>query len=445
MKFSPDQLARILGERLAGQLVPSGYVVAYSGGMDSHVLLEAVAALAAADTDFAPVRALHIHHGLSPHADLWAEHCGSVCQQLKVPLIVSRVTVAGDQASLERAARDARYQVFSDALQPGEVLLQGHHLDDQAETLLLRLLRGAGMAGAQAMPVMRPLGAGQLLRPLLDFSRSQLIDYANDRQLQWVEDESNRDTGFDRNYLRHEVLPSLQQRWPAASRVLARFAGLSEASQNALDFFVENELRSLVTDDGALPMLPLETYPAAVQWALLRGWLAQCEAPMPEQQALQRIITEVAEAPADAQPLLQWAGYQVRRYRDVLYVMQALPPVDTAMNVSWADKTAAIELAGAGVLAAQWCEGEGIDAAFAEREWTIRLRRGGERCRPRGRQGHHTLKNLFSDYALPTWLRDRIPLVYIDGELAAIGDLCVSDEFAAQPGAKGVVMHWRRP
>ena len=225
MKFSADQLARILEQRLAGQPLPSSYLIAYSGGMDSHVLLVALAELSSSRPNFPALRAVHVHHGLSPYADDWADHCQSICQNLGVELVVHWVEVASHQASLERAARVARYQVFESVLKPGEILLQGHHQDDQAETLLLRLLRGTGVDGAKAIPAQRRLGAGEVFRPLLDFSREQLAQYARHQQLQWIEDESNQDTGFDRNYLRHQVLPLLQQRWPAASKVLARFAG----------------------------------------------------------------------------------------------------------------------------------------------------------------------------------------------------------------------------
>ena len=204
-------------------------------------------------------------------------------------------------------------------------------------------------------------------------------------------DESNQDTGFDRNYLRHQVLPLLQQRWPAASKVLARFAGVNDSTSAAMDFFVQGELQRLLQDDASLPIERLESFPLEVQWVLLRGWLAQCGAPAPEQQALQRIITEVVEAPDDAQPLLQWAGFQVRRYRDCLYGMPALAAIDSELCVRWSGpEKPPVELANAGRLSVESAKGAGIDSAFAEQDWQLRFRRGGERCRPYGRQGHHT-------------------------------------------------------
>ncbi len=209
--MKPTLSAKLLHALAPWRKAPAWHI-AFSGGLDSTVLLHLLASAEA----LPPLSAVHVHHGLQSAADTWPSHCQSICDRLGVPLRVMRVQVQPG-ASLERAARDARYRAFTEVIGAGEVLLTGQHRDDQAETLLFRLLRGAGVRGAAAMPVHRPLAGGHLVRPLLDVSRTELVAYADEHQLKWIEDPSNADMQFSRNYLRHRVIPTLTERWPKPS------------------------------------------------------------------------------------------------------------------------------------------------------------------------------------------------------------------------------------
>ncbi|MFS2200468.1 tRNA lysidine(34) synthetase TilS, partial [Pseudomonas sp. Pseusp3] len=252
--------------------------IAYSGGLDSTVLLHLLAHLAKTES-LPALSAIHVHHGLQAVADAWPEHCRSVCAALGVPLQIVRVQVQPG-ASLERAARDARYHAFSEVIRPGEVLLTAQHRDDQAETLLFRLLRGAGVRGLSGMPRQRPLGKGHLLRPLLDATRAELEAYAAAHQLRWIEDPSNQDRQFSRNFLRHQVFPVLTTRWPQAMATMARSAAHLSEAQGLLDELAQIDLNQARTANEfdwlglpSLELASLEKLSAARQRNALSHWL----------------------------------------------------------------------------------------------------------------------------------------------------------------------------
>ncbi|EJM37300.1 tRNA(Ile)-lysidine synthetase, partial [Pseudomonas sp. GM33] len=240
-----SQSAIDLSSRLLLNLKPwrnaATWRIAFSGGLDSTVLLHLLAHLAKTES-LPALSAIHVHHGLQAVADAWPEHCRSVCAALGIPLQTVRVRVAPG-ASLERAARDARYHTFTEVTRPDEVLLTAQHRDDQAETLLFRLLRGAGVRGLSGMPRQRPLGKGHLLRPLLDVTRAELEAYANEHGLSWIEDPSNEDRQYSRNYLRHQVFPALTRRWPQAVATMARSAAHLTEAQGLLEELADMDLR----------------------------------------------------------------------------------------------------------------------------------------------------------------------------------------------------------
>lgn len=251
--MKPALPAKLLQALAPWRSAPAWHI-AFSGGLDSTVLLHLLANLANTDT-LPPLGAVHVHHGLQTAADAWPAHCQSICDNLGVPLRVMRVQVQPG-ASLERAARDARYQAFIEVTGAGQVLLTGQHRDDQAETLLFRLLRGAGVRGLSAMPAQRPLAAGYLVRPLLEVSRAELEAYAEEYQLEWIEDPSNADSRFSRNYLRHRVLPTLTERWPQAVSSLARTAEHLSEAQGLLGELAVMDLQA-ADQPSAFPWLRL--------------------------------------------------------------------------------------------------------------------------------------------------------------------------------------------
>lgn len=253
-------------------------LVAFSGGLDSTVLLHQLVQWRALHPDVA-LRAIHIHHGLSPYADSWVQHCESVCAQWQVSLVVERVHLEDDGLGIEAQARRARYQAFAQTLLPGEVLMTAQHLDDQCETFLLALKRGSGPAGLSAMGESSPFAGTQLIRPLLAQTREALEAWARQHELCWIEDESNQDDTYDRNFLRLRVTPLLQQRWPHFAQAVARSAALCAEQESLLDELLASDLADCITSRGTLLLTPLMMMSGVRRAALLRRWLAGLNAP----------------------------------------------------------------------------------------------------------------------------------------------------------------------
>ncbi len=413
--------------------------VGYSGGRDSHVLLHALHGL----TDGDPQRvlsAIHVHHGLQPEADAWAAHCEQACADLNVPLEVVRVAVpAVSKLGPEAAARQSRYQAFEAHLGDGEVLCLAHHREDQAETFLLQLLRGAGPEGLSAMPARAVLGKGLLVRPLLDVEPAAIRDYTDAFRLCWIDDPSNDDRRFNRNYLRHEVIPILLARWPAAIRTIARAAANQAAVARAAHFVGGEALRGTAETLACEAIARLD--PDAARLAL-RAWLKRRGFSRPSKTLLNRILHEVVAARPDAEPLVAWSGAEVRRYRDALYVMAPLLRPDAEAVHSW-------DLGGVpldtvqGTLSAQPCVGKGLSAALCgDRRLEVRFRRGGEHCRPAGEAHSSSLKACFQRRGVPPWERNRLPLIFLDAELAGVADRWLCEGFEAREGEPGWAMHW---
>jgi len=419
--------------------------VAYSGGRDSHVLLHAMAGLRGRYP--AELRAVHADHGLHPEAVAWGEHCRRVCAELAVPLELLKLDLdrrSGE--SLEAVARSARYRALAGVLGPGDLLLTAHHQDDQAETLVLQLLRGSGPSGLAAMPALAELPPGRLARPLLGFSRDRLAAYARREGLSWIEDPSNRDSGFDRNFLRHEVFPVLLRRWPGLGKTLARSARHCAEAQSLIDQLARTDLQAARGEDpGVLSLAALRRLPPPRCRALLRHWISEQGFRVPDTARLDRVLDEVLTAAGDRMPLVHWEGAEVRRYRDGLYLLRPLPPHDPELRLDWDGNTRLRLPEGLGVLATRPARGGGIDRELWRRSpLQVGFRRGGERCRPAGRRHTRSLKTLLQEHGVVPWMRDRIPLVFLDGRLAAVGDLWVCEEFRATPGRDGVELCWNR-
>lgn len=442
MTFSP----RSLLDRLQAYPRPAGYQVAYSGGMDSHVLLHALAALR--DALGVPVAAVHVNHGLQADAARWEAHCRAVCAGLGLAcasLSVDARAARGD--SPEAAARAARYRALAEWLPEGHCLLTAQHRDDQAETLLLQLLRGAGVHGLAAMPEYGEFAAGTRLRPLLDMPRAALHAYAEHEGLHWVSDPSNFDTGYDRNYLRHQVLPALAARWPAATASLARGAAHQAEAARLLDGIARQDLAAAA---GAAPdrldLPAITALPAARQRNALRCWLRQLTGSTPSTAVLAHILRDLPGSRADAAPCVRWDRFELRRYRDTLYLLRQLPAPGPDVALSWS-LAAPLVLPGAGgTLHARDVTGTGVRRAALPADGVrVGWRRGGERCAPAGRGQHHELKKLFQEHGVPPWQRTRIPLVFAGERLAAVPGLWVCEPFAAGPGEAGVVFEWDDP
>lgn len=391
--------------------------IALSGGLDSTVLLHMLVTLARRET-LPPLSAIHVHHGLQPVAATWPAHCQRLCAELGVPLRVESVRVA-PAASLERAARQARYGAFEALLEAGELLLLAQHRDDQAETLLFRLMRGAGVRGLAAMPAQRALGAGHLLRPLLNCSRAELHAYAVEHQLSWVEDPSNADCRFSRNYLRQRVMPLLAARWPQAAASMARSAEQLAEAALLLDELALQDLAAAQTSTPfawlGLPHLslaPLRGLSEGRQRNALRYWLRELTAmPDSEHWAGWQALRDAAQ---DAAPIWRLAGGELRRADERLWwlsgdwLRQPDPPAVQLGSVR------SIPLPGNG--------GVQIDGQLPPGNWSLAYRQGGEVMQLPGR-GHRDLKRLLNERQVPAFVRGRLPVLLGDGEVRAVANL----------------------
>lgn len=430
-------------------------LVAFSGGLDSRVLLHACHALVQQSGTLREaglpgyrLRALHVNHGLSEQSGQWQTYCEQICREAGIRLQTRRVRIDRESGqSLEEAARAARYRVFGDMLRRRETLLLAHHLDDQAETVLLRLLRGAGSRGLSGMPRGRALAVGWLWRPLLGCGRRELREYAEAEGLDWVEDDSNRDPAFDRNYLRHHVAPHLGRRWPVWQQRLAHSAALSRETEQLAVELAEQDLARLATAHAeVLFRAPLQALSEHRQRNLLRLWLQRLAAPEPGARILDRITGELLSG-RGAHRRVEWRGWQVHVWRDHLQAFTALAPAGKQPEqwiVSGYGDT--IELPGSGRLRLLPCERGGLrlppDGRFG-----IRLREPGEACRLSGRRSR-PLKKILQDSDVPPWLRRRLPLVLIDDRPAWVPGAGVCEGFAAADGEAGwrvvwELRHWR--
>ncbi|WP_285421983.1 tRNA lysidine(34) synthetase TilS [Pseudomonas sp. efr-133-TYG-23] len=388
--------------------------IAFSGGLDSTVLLH----LLANAKPLVPLSAVHIHHGLQAAADAWPSHCQSVCDYLGVPLRVMRVQVPSG-ASLERAARDARYQAFAEVIGAGEVMLTAQHREDQAETLLFRLLRGAGVRGLAAMPVHRPLAGGHLVRPLLGVSRAELEAYAVEHQLQWIADPSNADTRFSRNYLRHRVFPILTERWPQAVPGLARSAEHLSEAQGLLDELARMDLQAAEQPSAfpwlglpSLALAPLRELSDARQRNALRHWLN----PLTRLPDSDHWVgwQSLRDAKHDAQPLWSLADGQLHRCGERIWWLPSSWSEFSDVPVSWSDAQRPLRLPGNGEL--RFCG----KAPAGPLE--VRYRQGGEIVDVPGR-GRRDLKRLLNESGLPGFVRGRLPLLYRGEFLVGVPNL----------------------
>lgn len=391
--------------------------VALSGGLDSTVLLHLLVQLR--HTHSLPaLTAVHVHHGLQVVADAWPAQCQALCDSLAVPLQVFHVQVRSG-ASLERAAREARYQVFEAVTQAHEVLLTGQHRDDQAETLLFRLMRGAGVNGLAAMPLERALGQGYLARPLLDVSRAQLEAYARAQGLTWVEDPSNSQTDFSRNYLRHEVLPRLTKRWPQATASLARTAAHCAEAQRLLEELAQQDLGAARSDSEfawlglpSLALAPIVGLTEIRQRNALRHWLAGfTRLPDTDHWAGWDALRD---ARGDAHPVWALEAGELHRAGGRLWWLAADWLRQPLAPSLWEQPASPLTLPGNGHVR--------VIGEIPNGPLRVSYRQGGEVMKVAER-GHRDLKRLLNEHGVPAFVRGRLPLLYRDEQLLAVANL----------------------
>jgi tRNA(Ile)-lysidine synthase len=398
--------------------------VAFSGGLDSTVLLAALTRVGLRS----PVRAAHIDHGLHDDSARWSVHCATVAAELGVSFVGVRVEVdRGAGIGLEGAARAARYAALGELMASGEVLVTAHHGNDQLETVLLRLLRGTGVRGLRGIVERLPLGSGWLVRPMLGFTRNEILEQGRAWDLRWLDDPTNDDMRHDRNFLRRNVVPQLTERWPAAARGAQRLARQAAEAEGILDDLAARDCGGSM-DLRRIPRGVLAALDEGRQRNVLRHVLSKLELPVPSARKVEELRAAFMDARPDAQPLVRWPGAEGRVYRAHLHLMKPLPaasPLDYRAPLdarcSWVGPEGALSfepVAG----------GTGLPEAWLEAGVELRFRAGGEALRPLERAHGRTLKRWLQEAAIVPWMRSRIPLLFHADRLVAVADLWVADE-----------------
>ncbi|MEW6445870.1 MAG: tRNA lysidine(34) synthetase TilS [Pseudomonadota bacterium] len=438
MNDDDPSLIRTVLEALPPHLRRRPLLLALSGGLDSTVLLHILARMHDAGL-IAPLRAVHVHHGLHPDADDWAAHASQAAAALGVVCDVHRIRLeATDRRGLEAAARALRYAALHARMDQGSVLLTAHHRDDQAETLLHQLMRGAGVRGMAAMPDLKPVetprGLAWHARPLLGVTRDSIHVYAQAHGLRWVDDPSNVDTCHARNHLRCHVMPALREHWPQADATLARAAKRMAATEGLLNDLARIDLatarteRNSVLAADALRRLSNERLANAIRY-----WCLEQGLPTPPQARLDS-LPRMLRSRRDAMTELRWAGMALRGWRQHLYLLKhPIPLLPDDLAILW-DGAAPLHLPEAALcIHGEQDRGEGIRLDILRgRVLEVRARPQGARLRIKDRPMHRTVKALLQELDIPPWQRARLPFFYVDGVLAQIGDLVTADDFAAR-------------
>lgn len=434
-----------LAGRVAAVLAPhvpagSSILIGLSGGVDSVVLLHLLQQISPQYSW--RLSALHVHHGISSHADEWAEFCAGLCAHHSIPIQIECVNIQPiREMGVEAAARQLRHDVLSG--QEVDFIALAHHQDDQAETILLQLLRGAGVKGAAAMPALRTRsGSPALLRPLLDISRAELLAYAQQHRLHWVDDESNFDVTYPRNFLRHRVLPLLEERFPAARATLARSARHFAEAAELMDMLAEQDAHGAF-DDGTLDVAALTRLDTIRAKNLLCWFIQQRGALLPDHTRLEEMLRQLCDARSDAQLCISWKGWELRRHRDRAHVLRSIPEPQEDFCIRWnGEDVMALPQLG-GELRFAHVKGMGVSLQkLQSAPVTIRLRQGEERLRPDAARPSRSLKYLFQEHGVPPWQRIYWPLLYCGKVLIGIPDIALDHSFRAGREEEGVEISW---
>lgn len=421
-------------QRRLQQLPLQRIIIALSGGLDSSVLLHLAWRLKQ-QGHLPNLEAWYVNHQLQSQADAWQSQLAQQCAALGVLYRAFRVEVKKDGQGVEAAARQARYQCFAENLRGGDELWLAQHADDQLETQLLRWLRGSGPQGLAGMPEQRSLARAQLYRPLLHLSRKQLEVYAQTWGLSWCEDPSNASEVFDRNYLRHQVVPLLRQRWPDLLQRTGRSALACRESQALLDEVAEQDYQQLASG-LALDKAGFMTLSCRRQHNLLR-YLCRQRAMLPPPERVLANLPSWLAAAEERCPSLDWPGASLKRYRQGIFLLETSSLVVPA-PFTWQPEL--IQSWPGGRLLAESCQGRGVRQQPGQ--WQIRFRQGGETWQPVGCQHPVSVKHFLQSQGIPPWRRAQVPLLYCDETLVAVGQR-LAQGWQAQAQQPGWWLHWQ--
>lgn len=421
----------------------SALCVAYSGGADSTALLHALAKMPQARER--GLRAVHVDHGLHPESAQWAQHCIRYCATLDVALSVHRVDVKNTRSEgMEAAARRARQAAFAQSMNEGEYLVLAHHRDDQIETVLLKLLRGAGPEGLGGMRVLRSFSQGFLWRPLLGVPRSVLREYIQQQHLAFIDDPCNDDPRYSRNFLRHEVLPRIAAHWPQAAASILRSATLCRNAAHEIDKLVMESLAHLHRDDNTLHARGWSALPDALREPVLERWLHALGLPAPTQAQVGELKRQIDTARIDCVTCVGWRGAEVHLWRGALHALAPLPALPADWEAVWSGAPLTVP-ANCGTLSLRNIPSDTAGSSLVlNPPLTVRMRRGGERIKPAGDAHTRELRDLLQRAAIPPWQRARMPLIFSESDLLAVGDTWISDRGRALFEAHSVRLVWQR-
>lgn len=416
--------------------------VAYSGGMDSHVLLN----LLVHNQKFInpKIIAVHINHGLSKESRLWAKHCSDLCEKLEVKYIEIDVDAAAPKGeSQEEWSRKLRYDALKKNLNAGDILFTAHHKDDLAETLLLQLFRGAGPAGLSAIPEYIKFGEGWHIRPFLNITRKELYEIANTIDHSWIVDDSNSDERFDRNYLRHKIMPVINERWPGVLKTLSRSARIqTEVTELIVELAKIDLYHCINLTNNTLNQSCIKNLSDSRSLNLIRYWLKTLGQRSPSSAILRQILIDIVHSGPDASPCIKLDDIEIRRYRDMIFLTQNLPSMSQLDNeIRWdPDYECKLKY---GKIITKSTVGMGISIHKIDvNELSIRYRDGHEKIKLGGH--HHTLKNIFQEKGIPPCFRDLIPLIYMGTTLVEIAGLCINEDFQAKSDEQTLQVVWNR-
>jgi tRNA(Ile)-lysidine synthase len=406
--------SRHLLASLARLPAPEKYWIGFSGGADSTALLQAM--WECREQLPVPIHAVHFHHGLQDAADAWQEHCNSFCRERDIPFLSEKLEIdSGVRSSPEEEARNCRYRAVARILGDQEMYLTAHHAEDQAETLFLNLMRGSGIEGLAGIPVLRNLEKGWVARPLLDRHRAELERFLETRGLSWLTDPSNEDTAFDRNYLRVDLFPLLEERWPGLVRRLSRTARNARITASAMAMFIENQSGDLIRDRFKMPLRKLLELEPEMQTLIVRQWLRRHEVSVLPEARLREFLDQLAGAQLTSQAEVQWEGWMIKRYQRDLWLHRRKPFMECpevewqgSMDVDLGPDSGSLHLIG--------------DTVPIPGSWRVRARKEGDRIRLLPNGPSHKIKQFFQSAFVPPWLRPGIPVLEWNGEPVALGD-----------------------
>jgi len=421
------------------------YIVGFSGGADSTALLHALNSIR--QQLKTPVSAVHVNHGLHENADQWQLECEVFCDQNEIELVCLKIELQNCSGrGLEAEARHLRYEAMSALLKPGTSLLTAHHADDQAETLLLNLMRGSGVDGLSAMPDSRPLGEGLLQRPVLGFQNTALREYLRANNIKWTEDPSNSYLNHDRNFMRHEIIPSLEKRWPEVGKRLLLTRKAMTDARRLLERLADENLRQNFVHPMVLNIAPKLLDEPELLKLVIRRWMKQSGAPSIPAYRLETFYEQIQQANSEHKVTVQWDGWSLRLFKQQLW-LDTDGNISPCATVKWPQGHSEIDLGKAiGRMVFNGNDENGTqskDIGLSIGEICVSGRNQLQRMDIYKGGHHRSLKNVFQEAGIPPWLRDCIPVCELDGELVSIGDWCFSDRFASWMSENDVKLSWQ--